>query len=296
ELYDLFATVGPIVHLATAIAAGGKQMVAVVMYSTSTAAGQALQYLQSYSLQPPFRLHLQAATPMAVNFVGMSQQLLSGELSPLDSHNSNGSILDYSDHAGLEAGLAALQLGQRLGAADLASSAQALDGGPAMFHHPGHHHPADAWPMGMVGPLGHQDMGPALMQAALAQQQRGLNWMAARQRGLMARPLGKEGASKEPTVKLWLGGVDGSATLEIIDDIFGKFGPLADKELQQARHERGRTDQWGFVVFKQVSDSQAAYDNLCGKVIPELTGTRRLKLQYRTPDPRRNRAILVTTA
>lgn len=45
-----------------------------------------------------------------------------------------------------------------------------------------------------------------------------------------------------------------------------RYGVVVDKELQQARHERGRTDQWGFVVFKNVADARAAYEDLCGKV------------------------------
>lgn len=53
-----------------------------------------------------------------------------------------------------------------------------------------------------------------------------------------------------------------------------RYGVVVDKELQQARHERGRTDQWGFVVFKNVADARAAYEDLCGKVGGGLRLTR----------------------
>lgn len=140
----------------------------------------------------------------------------------------SGPILGYGDQAGLEAGLAALHLGQQLQAEQLGTNGgppPPLDGGsPGMFPHQTE---LAGWPMGIVGGLGIQGMGPAaLMQAAaLAQQQRGLAWPTGRApRGMLptGRPLGKEGASKEPTVKLWLGGVDGSANLAVLEEIFGK--------------------------------------------------------------------------
>lgn len=146
----------------------------------------------------------------------------------VDEAIAPGGILGYGEQTGLEAGLAALHLGQQLQAEQLGTNGtggQPLDGtSPAMFSH---HAELTGWPMGVVGGLGIQGMGPAaLMQAAaLAQQQRGLGWPAGRgPRGMgpPGRPLGKEGASKEPTVKLWLGGVDGSANLEIVEQIFGK--------------------------------------------------------------------------
>lgn len=147
---------------------------------------------------------------------------LQSDLAGVGPHAGAGSLLSYAAPGGLEAGLAALHLGGHFGADLAGPGATGLETG--MFHGPpGVHHPADpAWSMVGMGALGAGGMGPALMQAALAQQQRGLGWAAARQRGLLGRPLGKEGASKEPTVKLWLGGVDGTATLAVIDEIFGK--------------------------------------------------------------------------
>ncbi|KAL4436566.1 hypothetical protein ABPG75_003705 [Micractinium tetrahymenae] len=103
-----------------------------------------------------------------------------------------------------------------------------------------------------------------------------------------SRPGGQDGASPEPTTKLWMGGIDGTASAETVRAVFGRFGPIYDYELQPATHEKGRTDQWGFVNFKRLGDATRAYQALVGEVIPELTGTRKLKLQFRPVDSRRS--------
>lgn len=76
ELHDLFATVGPLVHVVTSWSRDGKSMSAVVVYETPAAAAQALQYLQGYSLQAPFRLQLQPASQVAGSLAALSQQFL----------------------------------------------------------------------------------------------------------------------------------------------------------------------------------------------------------------------------
>ncbi|PSC68073.1 Ataxin-2 binding isoform F [Micractinium conductrix] len=101
------------------------------------------------------------------------------------------------------------------------------------------------------------------------------------------RPGGQDSASADPTTKLWMGGIDGSASADTVRGVFGRFGPIYDYELQPATHEKGRTDQWGFVNYKRLSDANRAYEALVGEVIPELTGTRKLKLQFRPVDTRR---------
>lgn len=45
-----------------------------------------------------------------------------------------------------------------------------------------------------------------------------------------------------------------------------RFGPIYDYELQPATHEKGRTDQWGFVNYKKISDATRAYEQLVGEV------------------------------
>jgi hypothetical protein len=44
------------------------------------------------------------------------------------------------------------------------------------------------------------------------------------------------------------------------------------------------------VNFKRLGDAARAYETLVGEVIPELTGTRKLKLQFRPVDVRRGGA------
>jgi len=39
--------------------------------------------------------------------------------------------------------------------------------------------------------------------------------------------------------------------------------------------------QWGFVNFRRLEDAQAAFSALRWKVIPDLTGSKPLKIQYR---------------
>lgn len=84
-----------------------------------------------------------------------------------------------------------------------------------------------------------------------------------------------------------MGGIDGGASAETVRAVFGRYGAIYDYELQPATHEKGRTDQWGFVNFKKISDASRAFEALSGEVIPELTGTRKLKLQFRPVDTRR---------
>ena len=45
-----------------------------------------------------------------------------------------------------------------------------------------------------------------------------------------------------------------------------RFGAIFDYELQPATHEKGRTDQWGFVNYKRLGDAARAYEGLMGEV------------------------------
>lgn len=58
---------------------------------------------------------------------------------------------------------------------------------------------------------------------------------------LLCRPTGDgpSGASKEPTVKLWLGGIDGTATLETVQTIFSQCVPVWGGARGRARGRRG---------------------------------------------------------
>jgi hypothetical protein len=84
------------------------------------------------------------------------------------------------------------------------------------------------------------------------------------------RPGGQDGASADPTTKLWMGGIDGSASAETVRSVFGRFGAIYDYELQPATHEKGRTDQWGCVPLGCRAAVGAAV--VAGLQAPKLPG------------------------
>ncbi|GAB4813235.1 hypothetical protein N2152v2_000281 [Parachlorella kessleri] len=92
----------------------------------------------------------------------------------------------------------------------------------------------------------------------------------------------REEEASQPTTKLWVGGICGTAREETLKKIFGKFGSVYGIELRPAP-EPGRRDQWAFVNFRNKADCMKARDELVDKVIPELTGNMRLKLRYKEP-------------
>ncbi|KDD74968.1 hypothetical protein H632_c957p0 [Helicosporidium sp. ATCC 50920] len=229
------------------------------------------------------------SSPLAGGLTLDGSQLPAGQYIYSAPSSASSSLAAGSATTSLERSLLALNLGSYAGLPAEYSPVDRASWGDAPPLQAGsdwHHQAAAAYPLtapALAHHLHHQEgFAPGAALDVVSQRLR---------RALMNRPTGDgpSGASKEPTVKLWLGGIDGTATLETVQTIFSQYGPVVDKELQPARHERGRTDQWGFVVFKNVDDSKRAYDALIGEVIPELTGTRRLKLQYRHPDMRRMR-------
>ncbi|KAL4421221.1 hypothetical protein ABPG75_010512 [Micractinium tetrahymenae] len=77
-----------------------------------------------------------------------------------------------------------------------------------------------------------------------------------------------------------VGHIAPEATLADLTRVFSKFGPIYAPELRRAP-ESGKKDQWGFVNYSRVEDAEAAYAALRFRVVPELSGEYKLKLQYR---------------
>ncbi|KAL4447429.1 hypothetical protein ABPG75_004648 [Micractinium tetrahymenae] len=90
--------------------------------------------------------------------------------------------------------------------------------------------------------------------------------------GLMADSNSDESA--EPTRHLWIGNLGTRTPRQVLKTIFERFGIVDDVVTFPGR-------MYAFVNYRATEEAMAAFDALQDKVVPELTGDRRLLIKYR---------------
>lgn len=106
----------------------------------------------------------------------------------------------------------------------------------------------------------------------------------------LPRPGGRmEDDADVPTSKLWVAGIAEWVGEEDMRRVLARFGPVREVQLRPAP-EASRRDQWAFVNFKRVEDSVKAKKAFHDQVVPELSGSMRVRMKFKQLNGKEGRA------